>query len=59
MEILAYVYLARKWPQFIRKWLEVEEIMRKTYNYQTKLLDRRIKIMFMVYVVFTTGAHTF
>lgn len=59
MEMLAYIYLARKWPKLIRHWFEVEEAMRKAHNYHSKPLGSRIKIQLLVYMVLVTGALKF
>lgn len=56
MKMLAYIHLARKWPKLIRQWFEVEKAMREAHSYHSKLIDNRVKIKPLVYVVFVTGA---
>lgn len=52
--LITYLYLARKWPQLMRKWLQLEIEMLRTYKYPSQL-DVTFKKLIAVFVVAGTG----
>lgn len=43
MQLAAYFYLARKWPELMKKWYTIDSSMQRVYGYPSSL-DGRIKI---------------